>query len=193
MISKLTGTISDIFENFIILDCGGVGYKVTLAAPILNKAKVGQNTSYYIYTHVAEDILALYGFDSKKELGFFEMLLTVSNIGPKTALAIFNLGTVDEILEAITRADTDFFLNAPRIGRKNGQRIIVELRGKIGALGEIDLTFEESQEQKDITQALLGFGFQRGEIRDVLKRLPKEGSVEEKIKAALKSIAKYES
>lgn len=190
MIAKLSGTISDIFETFIILDCRGVGYKVTLPIPLLNKTRVGRRATYYIYTHVKEDALALYGFSDKKELGFFEMLLGVSNIGPKTAIAVLNLGSVDNIISAIGKADSDYFLQVPRVGRKNAQRIIVDLRNKIGNLGDIDLTFEESIQNKEIMQALTNFGFERAEIRTVLKKLPKEGKIEDKIKLALRNLGK---
>lgn len=190
MIAKLTGTISDIFENCIIMDCRDVGYKVTLSLPLLQKVKLGEKTSYYIYTHVKEDALALFGFASQKELRFFEMLLSVSNIGPKTAMAVLNLGNVDQILSAIAKADSDYFIQVPRVGRKNAQRIIVELRSKIGQVGEIDLTFEESSENKEIMQALLDFGFEKNEIKNVIKKLPKEGKIDQKLKWALKNLGK---
>ena len=191
MIAKLTGTISDIFETYIILDCRDIGYKVTLSLPLLQKAQQGSKQTYYIYTHVKEDALALFGFASKKELGLFEMLISVSNIGPKTAMAVLNLGNVDQILQAIVKADSDYFLNVPRVGKKNAQRIIVELRSKIGSIGEIDLTFEESKENKEIMQALLDFGFEKSEIKNVLKKLPKEGKIDQKLKLALKSLGNF--
>lgn len=190
MIAKLDGNITDIFDSFIILSCGGVGYKVTLPLSLLNQAKVGQKAVYYIYTHVKEDALSLYGFNSKKELEFFEMLLGISNIGPKTAISVLNLGSVDEIISAIVKADSNYFLQVPRIGRKNAQRIIVELREKIGALEEIDLTFAQSQENKDIIEALLSFGFTKKEIKEILAKLPQTGTVEEKIKMALKNLGR---
>lgn len=191
MIAKLTGTITDIFETFIILDCHDVGYKVTLSLPLLQKAQQGSKQTYYIYTQVKEDALALFGFASKKELGLFEMLISVSNIGPKTAMAVLNLGNVDQILQAIAKADSDYFLSVPRVGKKNAQRIIVELRSKIGSIGEIDLTFEESAENKEIMQALLDFGFEKNEIRSVIKKLPKEGKIDQKLKTALKGLGKH--
>lgn len=190
MIGKLTGTISDIFETYIILDCHDVGYKITLSLPLLQKAVQGNKQTYYIYTQVKEDALALFGFASKKELGLFEMLISVSNIGPKTAMAVLNLGNVDQILQAIAKADSDYFLQVPRVGKKNAQRIIVELRSKIGEIGEIDLTFEESKENKEIMQALLDFGFEKNEIKNVIKKLPKEGKIDQKLKLALKSLGK---
>lgn len=190
MIAKLDGNITDIFSSFIILSCGGVGYKVTLPLSLLNQAKVGQKAVYYIYTHVKEDALSFYGFNSKKELEFFEMLLGISNIGPKTAISVLNLGSVDEIISAIVKADSNYFLQVPRIGRKNAQRIIIELREKIGALEEIDLTFAQSQENKDIIEALLSFGFAKKEIKEVLAKLPQTGTVEEKIKMALKNLGR---
>lgn len=190
MIAKLTGTISDIFTNFIILDVNGVGYKVTLPTGLLEKAKLGSKSTYYIYTHVKEDALALFGFTSKKELAFFELLLTVSNIGPKTALSVMNLGSVEEIISAISKADSEYFLGVPRVGRKNAQRIIVELRSKIGAVEDIDLTFEGGKQQRELYDALLGFGFEKAQIKETIKRLPEEGSIEDKIKFALKSMGR---
>lgn len=190
MIAKLTGTISDVFPSFIILDIGGVGYKVTLPIGLLEKAKLESKTTYYIYTHVKEDALSLFGFTSKKELGFFELLLTVSNIGPKTALAVMNLGTVEEIISAISKADSEYFLAVPRVGRKNAQRIIIELRNKLGAVEDIDLTFEGGRQQRELYDALLGFGFEKTKIKETMKRVPEQGSIEEKIKFALKNMGK---
>lgn len=190
MIAKLSGQISDIFTTFVILDVSGVGYKVTIPVSLLEKVKAGEKRSFYIYTHVKEDTLSLFGFAAKKDLGLFELLLTVSNIGPKTALSVMNLGPVEEIISAISKADSEYFLGVPRVGRKNAQRIIVELRGKIGAVEDIDLTFEGNKEHKELYDALSGFGFDKGGIKEVIKGLPQKGSFEEKIKIALKSFAK---
>lgn len=190
MIAKLTGTVSDILGSFIILDINGVGYKVILSSLLLNQVKPKDKQSYYIYTHVREEVFDLYGFKSKEELFFFQLLISVSNIGPKTALSVFNLGSVDHIIQAIEKGDSEYFLQVPRIGRKNAQRIIVELRNKIGSLTDIDLTFSESKANKEIIEALQRFGFKTSEIRKVLSNLSKDLVFEEKIKQALKNLGK---
>ncbi len=190
MIAKLTGTISDIFDSFVVIDVNGVGYKVSIPSMLLNKTTVGEKVAYYIYTVVKEDAFDLYGFIGKIELTFFQLLLSVSNIGPKTALSVMNLGSVEEIIKAISAADADFFLKVPRVGRKNAQRIIVDLRSKVGALGEIDLTFAQKEENKQLVLALESFGFKRDEIEKVLRQLPPQGTVEDKIKYALKNLGR---
>lgn len=190
MIAKLTGTVVDIFKDYIIIDVHGVGYKVTLPLTILQKTIRGSKTTLSIFTHVTEDSLSLFGFSSQKELGFFELLLTVSKIGPKTALSVMNLGDVDEIVGAISKADAEFFLNVPRVGRKNAQRIIVELRSKIGELEDIDLTFTKSKEQMDLLDALIGFGFKKEEVKEIIPKLSENETLEVKITKALKMLGK---
>ncbi len=190
MIAKLTGTIEDIFSQYIILNVGGVGYKVTVSTALIQDLKADKKIVLYIYTHVTKDTLSLFGFTNKKELSFYELLLTVSKIGPKTALSVMNLGGVNEIITAISKADSDFFLGVPRVGRKNAQRIIIELRSKVDETQDIDLTFSQNKEQKELYDALAGFGFNRVEIKETMSTLPKDGKLEKRISQALKILGK---
>lgn len=179
MIAQLTGTV--VRTSPLILDVHGVGYAV--AVPQKLGAAIGQKLTVHTYTHVREDTLQLFGFESQEELSLFELLLTVSGIGPKTALAVMDQG-VSSIQKAITSSDVDFFMTVPRLGKKNAQKIIIELRSKIaGATGDIP----ETGETGEITSALISMGFDRKELKDVLKKLP-EGSLEEKVKFALKML-----
>ena len=179
MIARLTGTVIGIHP--LVLDVHGVGYLVSV--PQKFATAIGQKLTVHTYTHVREDALQLFGFETQEELSLFELLLTVSGIGPKTALAVMDRG-VDAIRKAITSSDVDFFMTVPRLGKKNAQKIIIELRSKIaGTTGDIP----ETGETGEITSALLSMGFDRNELKEVIKKLP-EGSLEEKIKFALKML-----
>lgn len=175
---------------------GGVGYKVYIPSSLLTQPPSNPSSpsnpsiSLYTYTHVKEDALDLYGFPAQEDLSMFELLLGVSGIGPKTALNIFSNGRLAKIKEAIVKGDVDFFTAVPRLGRKNAQKIIIELRSKLGSLGELDLA-AEGGETKEIIDALKTFGFSVGEAKDALKSLQDfEGSTSDKIKQALKYLGK---
>lgn len=191
MIAYLQGTTIEKQDQWVILLTeSGVGYKVWLTPDGFAKIRPQEKVQLFIHSHVKEDAFDLYGFYQKDELNLFEMLLSVSGVGPKTALNVMSSGTVDEIKTAIFKAETSFFTATPGIGTKGAQRIIVELRSKVGALDELDLNAEESSETKQILEALRGFGFKEAEARLAIKSLPKDRqlSLEEKIKLALRSL-----
>lgn len=191
MIAYLTGTIFTKGMNYLILQtAGGVGYKVYVPTDIITSAIIDKPTSLFIHTHVKEDALDLYGFPTQEDLAMFELFLGVSGIGPKTALNIFSNGKLPKIKEAIVKGDVDFFTTVPRLGRKNAQKIIIELRSKLGSLADLDLT-AEGGETKEIVDALKTFGFSVDEAKDALKFIKDiEGDVSIKIKAALKYLGK---
>ena len=190
MISYLEGTVKFKGTNHLTILTGGVGYKVSLPSDLLSKFKLNDPISTYIYTHVKDDAIDLYGFPTPEDMAFFELLLSVSGIGPKTALAIFSRGKLPKIKEAIVKGDVEFFTSVPRLGRKNAQKIIIDLRTKLGSLENLDLT-EESSESKEIVEALKTFGFERGEAKDALKFIKDvEGDVSVKIRAALKYLGR---
>jgi Holliday junction DNA helicase RuvA len=190
MIGLVKGNIDSIRSNHIILDTGSVGYKIIVSATLLAKLKPQDKLRLYTYTYVREDILELFGFESLEQLSLFELILTVSGVGPKTALAVFSQGTSQQITEAILMSDVSFFSGVPRLGKKNAQKIIIELKGKLGD-ATTTLDFAAQDEEKEIVQALKDFGFKPQEISDVLKKIRGKGnSIEDKMKLALKHLAK---
>lgn len=141
------------------------------------------------HTYVREDALMLFGFATVEDLSIFELLLTVSGIGPKTALAVLDRG-VDAIKRAIVASDVEFFMTVPRLGKKNAQKIIIELKSKLGSTADLDLTKEEGNEVKQIIDALISMGFDRKEAREAVTQLPADGTLEQKVKYALKMMDK---
>lgn len=183
MIGKLTGTIDSIIANPLLIDVHSVGYLVHVPERFLASIKVGKTHALFIHSHIREDAFDLYGFALPQELALFELLLTVSGVGPKTALAVIDRG-VDAVESAVQKSDVDFFTTIPRLGTKNAQKIIIELRGKL------DLT-AESGETKQVVDALTGMGFDRREVHDAIKKLDaKDISVEQKIRHTLKLLGK---
>jgi Holliday junction DNA helicase RuvA len=142
----------------------------------------------YIHTHVTENNISLYGFGDQNELELFELLLTVSGIGPKSALGIINFG-VEKIKQAIVQAEVNFFTQIPRLGTKNAQKIIIELKNKLGSSIDLDLTQDENQ--KEMITVLSGMGFSRQEAILAIKQIPGDiATLEEKIRYALKNLSK---
>lgn len=192
MIGTLKGTIEYIEDPLLIIDVNGVGYRVLVPISVLSKINgTGDRIKLFTHTHVREDLLELYGFTEAQDLKLFQYFISVSGIGCKTALAIYSIGTRQEIIQAITRSDTSFFTGVPRLGKKNAQKIIIELKNKLGGVGDIDLS-ADSQEADEIITALKTFGFTVQESRIALKSLNgAEGqTVGDKIKLALKYLGK---
>ncbi len=191
MIAALKGIVELVDTPHIIIDVGGVGYKVLLSNTILSTVTTGQEIKLFIYTHVREDLLDLYGFLHFADLKLFEKLLGVSGIGPKTAMGIFSLGTSSEIISAIVSGDISFFTGVPRLGKKNAQKIIIDLKSKLGSSADIDLSDGNFEKTSEVLTALEYFGFTTREAKEALQKTKKEGqSVEEKIKLALKYLGK---
>ena len=187
MIGYLKGILLSRHDPFVLIVVSGVGYKVHGAQDVLNAFHVQQTIEVYIHTHVREDAFELYGFLDEGSLGLFEQLISVSGIGPKTAIGIFTLGKKEEILQAIRKADVDFFTGVPRLGKKNAQKLIIELKNKLGAVEELDLGEGES----DIITALTQFGFSSEEARKAVRQIGDAGKTpEEKIKLALKQLGR---
>ncbi|MEK7450415.1 MAG: Holliday junction branch migration protein RuvA [Patescibacteria group bacterium] len=187
MIGFLKGEVFLRVDNSIILDVKGVGYKVLAASDVLAKANKGASLELFIYTHVREDNISLFGFLDSLDLKLFENLIGISGIGPKTAMAIFSTGARNTIVNAIIKGDVDFFTSVPRLGRKNAQKIIIELKNKFGGDGEIDLLEYDSKDNKEIISGLESFGFSKKEAINAIKEIDKkDGTVEEKIRLALR-------
>lgn len=189
MIGFLSGTIHSKSTEQIILLVNGVGYLVTVPANYINLLKVSVQTELFIYTHVREDTFDLYGFLATDELELFKLVLTVSGIGPKTALLVIDKG-VGKVERAIKDADTNFFTTVPRLGHKNAQKIIIELKNKLGGLKELDLT-SENEESTEAIEALRSLGYTRQEALLAIGAVPaSEKTLEQKISYALRNLGK---
>src|SRR3989344_1418917 len=176
MIGFLNGKIDLLQRPNVIIDVNGVGYKVLVSENVYKNLTVGQKIKIFTYTYVRDDALELFGFLEIDDLKLFESLLTVSGIGPRTALNIFSFGERQNIIEAIVKGDSLFFTSVPRLGTKNAQRIIIELKNKMGGDGLVDLSGKDLIENTEAIEAL--------------RNLELGLSTEEKIKQALKSLGR---
>jgi len=183
MIRKLTGQIIHKTINHCIIDVNGVGYKVFATNSLLSSNQ-NEKVSLWIHTAVREDALDLYGFDSEEVLNFFELLLTISGIGPKTALGIMNATTVDTLRRSVETNDISHLTKVSGIGKKNAEKIVLELRDKIGAYRTDGNTLKEEVEALEALKAL---GFDSKAAREALKEVVKDGgNTNDLIKRALK-------
>ncbi len=191
MVGLLKGKIELLFRPFVIIDVNGVGYKVLVSENVYKKLNTKDSVKVYTYTYVREDSLELFGFLELEDLILFENLITVSGVGPKTALNIFSFGERKDIIEAIVKGDVSFFTSVPRLGVKNAQKIIIELKNKMGADHEIDLSGKDFAQNLEVMEALKAFGFTNLESQKALRTIKGQSlSLDEKIKMALKQMGK---
>jgi len=192
MIGSLRGKVVYKTLDHVEIEAGGVGREVFLPAKLLTQLAVGQKAKLFVYHQVTEKAEALYGFLVRQDKRVFEMLLTVTGIGPKIALEIFSTGNAERILRAVAEADIDFFQQAKGLGRKGSQRIIVDLKSKVGQVKELDLCSLAGGRQP-VYQALKNLGFTAAEIGQALQGLPASlKSENEIIKYALTRLSSHE-
>lgn len=187
MIAKLTGKIEFSRYNWIIVDVNGVGYKVFLTDFTLGKIAGLEEGSFFVYTYVREDILALYGFISFEEKEMFELLISISGIGPKAALGILSIADPISIKTAILNNDSSILTKVSGVGKKTAERVILELQNKVAdmPIGEKDKVVADTETM----EALIAMGYSVFQAREALKSIPSEiKSIEEKIKFALKKM-----
>ncbi len=183
MIGSIKGNIILKTEKFLIVEASGVGYKISVSPDTLSKAKkVGDEIMLWIHTHVREDALDLYGFLNHSELEFFQMLISVSGIGPKSALAILGITSTETLRKAIGTGDTSYLTKISGIGKKTAEKIVIELRDKMGT----ELEGGSLQEEMDSLEALKSLGYSQNDAREALKKVPADLSTNAKIKEALK-------
>jgi holliday junction DNA helicase RuvA len=189
MIGSLRGKVILKDGNHIIIEVGGVGYRVLVSSKAL--PKLTDEAFVYTYTHVKEDALELFGFTEISDLKLFENLISVSGVGPKTAMSVFSYLTREEVVSAVLKGDISAFEGIPRLGKKNAQKIIIELKSKLGDASILDLSEAGNSENEEAMSALRTFGFSSKEIADALKNIGDEAkTAEEKIKLALKYLGK---
>ena len=183
MIGSIRGKVVLKTGKFLILEASGVGYKISATPDTLVKvSKTSEEIFLWVHTHVREDAIDLYGFLDRENLEFFEMLLGVPTIGPKSALAILGIATIETLRKAISTGDTAYLTKVSGIGRKTAGKIVVELRDKIGEEKEgVSL-----QGELDVLEALKSLGYSQYEAREALKKVAASTDTNSKIREALK-------
>ncbi len=189
MIGRLEGKIAGIRGNAAIVMVGGVGYLVAASAYTLGKIAGESEVSLHIHTHVREDQLALYGFLSEEELSMFELLISISGIGPKVALSILSIADPKTIRTAIVNKDPSILTRVSGVGKKTAERVIVELQNKVDAIGIEDQG--TALAGQDAIEALVSLGYSVTESREALKQVPADiTDVSTRIRQALKNLGK---
>ena len=191
MLAYLKGEIKNKGNSYIILVVNDIGYKVFVNETIYQEMSVGDEVELYIYQHVREDALSLFGFYNINQLEMFELLLSVSGIGPKSALGVLAVGEVDFIRESIAMGDYDILTKVSGIGKKTAERVVMELRDKMATLkiSSSSGTIPSSSSADEI-EALIALGYSVQQAREALKKV--DASIKdsgERIKEALKGIA----
>ena len=168
---------------------GGVGYEVFLTAKELEKAKIDQGQEYFIFSYIKEESFDLYGFDSLGELDFFKKLISVSGVGPKSALNVLALAEVEELKRAITSGDHAMLQKVSGIGKKTAERLVVELKEKF--IVDISEASVVTDSDRQVVDALVSLGYKQNEAQDTIKDLPKgETDLATRIKQALQLVNK---
>jgi len=191
MISYLEGKILDKNEKFFVVDVNGIGYKIFSHSGILEKIpEKGQNVKIWTHLYIREDAMDLYGFLNKEELEFFEILISISGIGPRSALGILEVAPASSLKQAIVSEDETFFTKVSGIGRKTAQRLILELKSKLAKT----VVLEKGggfKETSDAFEALVALGYRQSDVRRILNELPKDmKSAEAKVKEVLKRLGR---
>ena len=188
MIGYLSGKIISKTNKTLLIDVNGIGYSVFCSNPTIQQNKIGQETKLYIHTHVREDALELYGMATAEETEFFKQMIGISGVGPKSALGIFEVAKLGDIKKAIAHGDPSLLTKVSGIGKKTAELIIIKLKDKNVVL---DLSGDEIGSQSEAIDALMGLGYSASDARTALAKVDSSlESTEEKIKAALKLLAK---
>lgn len=189
MIQTLSGTLTAKREPFATVDVGGVGFKVAFPKNIFAKLPaVGAAVKLFTYLHVREDILALYGFLNEKELALFEQLNTISGIGPKSAIGIMGIASVDQIAAAINEGKTELLTRVSGVGRKTAERVVLELRGKIFKT-DSDNAVARMEGDADLEEALVALGYTKAQARAAIAKVnPEIVGISARLKEALRAI-----
>lgn len=172
MIGRIEGELISITDKSIIVDVHGIGFRVFVPIDTMarNSEKIGEKISLLTHLNVKEDALDLYGFETGDELRFFEMLISVSGVGPKSALSIVSIGAIDSLKRAIGSGDTGYLTKVSGIGKKTAERIVIELRDKLALLGHTAEKGELSEES-DVIAVLEELGYSLDEARGAVKQI----------------------
>lgn len=186
MIASLTGTTTFKNINSIIISTHGVGYQVFGTTNFVSNLPLKKEATIFTHLHVREDQLTLYGFQTRAELEFFKLLISVSGVGPKSALEILSQAPVDQLKQAIVKAKPDIFFSASGVGKKTASKIVLDLQSKLGKLEELNLESRVDPKTQEALEALLTLGYKRKEALKILKGVDSTLSLGDQIKQALR-------
>lgn len=190
MIAHVNGQVVEKFGNSVIVDVNGVGYEITIPTPDFEATNLNETRKFFTYHNIRENAEELYGFSSLAAKKLFELLISVQGVGPKAAIAILSLAEAEEVRNAIANADSTFISKASGIGKKSAERVIVDLRDKVGIpshYGATETKFATAIEKQDeALDALIALGFPLKEATLALENIDKSLPVEDRIKLALK-------
>ncbi len=186
MIAHLTGKILTINDKYLVLEISGIGYRVFATAETLVKHKTGETVSLWIAHIIREDAQDLYGFENQNDQDLFELLRSVSGIGPKSALAVMNVATIGTIARAINTNDVGYLTKISGIGKKTAEKIILELRDKLPAIME----HVPDSSSHDVIDALIALGYGEAKARDAARTLDHSLDTQSQIREALRILNK---
>jgi holliday junction DNA helicase RuvA len=195
MIATLTGKVSEKLRDSIVVDVKGVGFGVYVTSEDQGKLAVNDEIKVYIYEHVREQAHDLFGFLSRETQDLFELLLEVNGVGPKMALNVLSIGSVDNVRQAIASGDVKFIQQANGVGKKVAERIVVELKDKVGLIG-VDLENtgmlqgDSSLLKDEAVEALVALGYSPQDASKSLQGVDSELPTDERVKQALKAASK---
>jgi Holliday junction DNA helicase RuvA len=188
MIAYLKGKIIMIAAQYAIVETNGVGFKVNVNQRWLTKHAEGQDVSIFTHHYIREDRQDLYGFETNVELEFFERLVGISGIGPKTALGIMEVASLDSLKSAIAKGDSSVLMKVSGVGRKTAERVVIELRGKVAP---DDTSNVSVSDDADVIEALEQLGYSSQMAREALSRLdPAITGANNRVRAALNLLGK---
>lgn len=191
MISYLKGKIINKGNGFVIIEVNSIGYKVFVNTSLYADFKVGETRDAYTHQHVREDALDLFGFKSMDELELFELLISISGVGPKTALGVLAIGSVNEIRESIAHGDSELLTKVSGIGKKTAERVVLELKDKMSYVETKTGTHGERNFSSDEIDALMALGYSLNDAREALRMV--DSSIKnpgQRIKEALRMMGK---
>ncbi len=189
MIGRLKGKILERGPDWVLLDVSGVGYKI-FVQPLISRKLSEKEAIFYTHLYVREDMMNLYGFLKEEELELFELLISISGVGPKAALGVLSVGDVPSIKKAIVEGRSDLLMGVSGVGRKMADRIVLELKNKIEASGDIILSKALAPEDEDAVQALVNLGYKKLEASEAIKKASPELEAGQKVKEALRFLGK---
>lgn len=192
MIARISGILLQKAPPTILVDCQGIGYEIDVSmGTFYNLPAIGEKITLFTHLVVREDAHLLYGFASQEERDLFRQLIRISGIGARTALSLLSGMSVAEMVQAVTLQDTARFSRIPGIGKKTAERLLLELKGKLGAsLEGVGSAAAQGDNMADILNALIALGYSSKEANAALRQIPADSTVSDGIKLALKSLSR---